>query len=72
MSFVAKAESFLVNQGELISDPNCMIMIKTVKFLLDNANGYNNRKSTNSILEHLKQEGYPIKREHWETAVLGN
>jgi len=71
MPFVEKAEAFLEDQGKLASDPNREIMIETIKYLLTNARGYNNRKSTNLILKHLKEEGYPIKREHWETSVLG-
>ena len=71
MSFVEKAESFLSDQGDLASDPNQSIMIETVRYLLTNAKGYDNRKSTNSIIQHLKSQGYSIKREHWETAILG-
>jgi len=70
--FIEKAEAFLSDQGELSSDPYCDMMVDTVAYLLENARGYTNRKSTDVIVAHLRGLGYDnIKREDWQVNVMG-
>jgi hypothetical protein len=71
MSFMSRAELFLTNQGSLSGDPNVDIMIDTVKYLLDNAIGYQNRKSTKVIYRELKIKYKRMKnKEYWQNNVL--
>jgi hypothetical protein len=70
--FIEQAETFLIDQRELSSDPHCDMMIDTVAYLLENARGYTNRKSTDVIVSHLRELGYDnIKREDWQVNVMG-
>lgn len=69
--FIEKSEAFLVDPGKLKKDPNLDLMRKTVRYLLDNARGFKNRKPTQEIIEYLRRIGYPdLKREHWQTFVM--
>jgi hypothetical protein len=72
MSFISRAEVFLVDQGELANDSNRDMMIDTVAYLLENARGFSNRKSTDTIVNHLRSLGYDnLKREDWQIGVMG-
>lgn len=69
--FIDQAQSFLKDQGSLSGDSNVQIMIDTVKYLLDNAVGYQNRKSTKVIYRELKIKHKKIKnKEYWQNNVL--
>ena len=58
MSFIDKAEIFLTNQGSLANDPNKDLIVDTIAYLLENARGFSNRKSTDVIIAHLRSLGY--------------
>jgi hypothetical protein len=71
MSFVSRAEGFLVDQGDLSDDPNKDIMLDTIRYLLENARGYQNRKSTKVIYQLLKRKYKKMKnKEFWQNFVL--
>jgi hypothetical protein len=72
MSFISRAEEFLEDQGDLSSDKYCEAMIETVRYLLQNARGYENRKSTPVIFAHIRQAGFTnIKtKEDWQNYCL--
>lgn len=71
MSFIAAAQEFLEDQGDLSSSKYCEEMIETVRFLLDNAIGVSNAIATNKIIAHLHSKGHTISREAWQIEVLG-
>lgn len=71
MSFISSAEAFLVEQGELSDDPNKDLMIDTIRYLLENARGYRNRKSIKTIFGILKPRYNKMKnQEYWQNNVL--
>lgn len=71
MPFVKKAKEFIDDQGSLTDHKYSKHMIKTVEYLVNNAVGLENAKSTNNIINHLKEEGLPIQRSEWEIRILG-
>lgn len=71
MPFVKKAQLFLEDQGTLTDTKNVGLMVATVRFLLNNAVGLENAKSTNAIINHLKEQGFLVQRSQWEISILG-
>jgi hypothetical protein len=71
MSFVSRAHNFLKDQGELKGKKYSDIMLETVKFLLENAVGLKNAKSTDKIIKYLETKKIKINRNQWEILVLG-
>ena len=71
MPFVAAARQFLEDPGELSEDKDIDIMNDTISFLLGNAIGLENAKSTDTIVRFLNEQGYDINRHYWEINILG-
>lgn len=76
MSFITAAREFMEDPGELSEDPNLDIMYDTVGYLLENAIGLENAKSTNNIIRFLNDSGHKINgkainRKQWEIIILG-
>jgi len=71
MPFVAAARQFLEDPGELSEDRDLEIMNDTVTYLLGNAIGLENAKSTDTIVKFLNDQGYDINRPYWEIGILG-
>jgi len=71
MPFVDAARTFLEDPGELAEDENLDMMNDTIGYLLANAIGLENAKSTDTIIEFLNEQGHEINRHQWEIAVLG-
>lgn len=71
MPFVTIAREFLEDPGELANDKNLDIMYDTVSYLLGNAIGLENAKSTDTIIQVLNENGHDINRHQWEISVLG-
>lgn len=71
MPFVQRARDFLENQGSLTDHKNVNYMVETVRFLINNAVGLENAKSTEKILQYLKKSGLEINRSRWEIDILG-
>ena len=71
MPFVDAAKQFLNDPGELAGDKNIDIMNDTISFLLANAVGLKNAKSTDTIVKFLNDQGHEINRHGWEIDVLG-
>lgn len=71
VSFLRRAQEFLVNQGRLSNHKYRDVMVETIDYLLRNAVGVNNAVSTDSIISHLKSKGFEISREEWQINVLG-
>jgi len=76
MSFISAAKQFMEDPGELSEDSNLDIMYDTVSYLLENAIGLVNAKSTNTIINFLNDQGHKINdrkinRHQWEILILG-
>ncbi len=71
MPFVTTAKQFLEDPGELAEDKKLDVMYDTVGYLLENAIGLKNAKSTDKIIKFLNKRGYAINRHQWEIEVLG-
>lgn len=71
MPFVEAARAFLEDPGELAGDKNINMMDDTIGFILNNAIGLENAKSTDKIVDFLKEKGHEINRYQWQIAVLG-
>jgi hypothetical protein len=71
MPFITAAKDFLEDPGELAGDKNLDIMYDTVSYMLGNAIGLENAKSTDTIVKVLNQKGHDFNRHYWEINVLG-
>jgi hypothetical protein len=71
MPFITAAHDFLEDPGELSQDKDLDLMNDTVSYLLGNAVGFGNAKSTDMIVKILNENGYDINRHYWEINALG-
>lgn len=70
MPFISKARNFLIKPGSLKVHAYYAIMKDTVDYLLNNAVGIDNAKSTDDIIAHLRHKGHQISRSTWQINVL--
>lgn len=71
MSFIKRAQDFIKNPSELEGEKYLDVMVITVQYLLDNAIGLKNAKSTDKIIKYLETKKIKINRNQWEILVLG-
>lgn len=72
MPFIARANAFLEDAGDLAKNKRLPIMQETVRYMLKNAVGIDNAKSTEKIVEHLQEKGLPmINTRDWQINILG-
>ncbi|HHV41909.1 MAG: hypothetical protein ACOX7D_03825 [Alphaproteobacteria bacterium] len=72
MPFIARAQSFLVDQGPLSNHKKNPEMVETVRFMLEHAVGVDHAIATQRIVDHLQENGYDIRnKEDWQITVLG-
>ena len=71
MPFVKKAKRFLKYPGKLASNKYLRHMKATIKFLLNDHIGYQNRVAIDKIIDYLERKRLDINMSQWQIEVLG-